>query len=395
MVLSITSNSSAEVIQRNMELTERRVGRSFTKITSGTRVFSAREDAASLAIGTGLRMDIASLRSAQVNASTGVSMLQVADGSLGEISDILSRMGSLSSSAQNEAISDTERGFIDQEYQLLKAEISRISAQTQFNGQPLLGGASGISILSQGANVDAASGFSAFEFDPDKVNALDNFTIEFDPAINMMRMTNTTSGLFQDVLVPISPPPGFQNSYNFSTLGVKITLSSAFNIATPIGNPPISVLPGPGAADTFQVQASATAVAATLEFQIGTGTGVSDRVQVNLPLVTTSGLGIATTDVSLRVNAQFAQQQIELAVNSISSSRSQLGANLSRMEAAIGAIDTSVENTEAARSRLLDTNVAEESSKLVSEQVLLQAAAAILAQANQRPQTLLRLLGDF
>lgn len=392
MVLSILSNSAATVTQRNMQLTEREVQRTFTRISSGQRVFSAREDAASLAIGTALRMDVASLRAAQTNAATGISTLQVADGSLGTIADVLSRMGSLAAQAQNEAISDVERGFLNSEYQLLMQEVTRITAQTQFNGQPLLGGSNGVAINTQGANVDAAAGFTAYEFDGDKVNAGDQFTTEYDPAINIMRITNVTQGVFQDVLISGSPAPGFTNTYNFNNLGVKITLSSAFNAAAGIGNPPITVLPGPGAADSFDVVATATAVPATLEFQIGPGTSPADRIQINLPLVTTSGLGIATTDITTRVNAEFAAQQIQLAVDSISSARAQVGANLSRMEATIASIDVTVENTEASRARLLDADVAAEASNLASQQVLLQAGVAILAQANQRPSDLLQLL---
>ena len=394
MVLSITSNTAADISQRNMQLTERRLNRSFTRLSSGNRVFSAREDAASLAIGTALRLDSAGLRSAQTNAATGVSMLQVADSSLGEIADILSRMGSLASSAQNEALSDTERGFLDIEYQRLMDEITRISAQTQFNGQPLLGGASDVSILTQGANVSAANGFTAYEFDPDKVNDLDNFTVEYDPAIDIMRITNTTQGLFQDVLVPTAPSPGFTNTYSFSNLGVEITLSSAFDDTVGIGNPPINVGPGPAAADSFQVQATATAAPSTLEFQVGRGTTTSDRIQVNLPLVSTSGLNIAVTNLTTRSDAAFAQQQIRSAVETISSSRADLGGNLSRMERTISAINSAVENTEAARSRLLDTDISQEVTKMTSEQVLLEAGTAILAQANARPQTLLRLLDN-
>lgn len=392
MVLSITSNSAADISQRNMRLTERRLDRSFTRLSSGNRVFSAREDAASLAIGTALRLDSAGLRAAQTNASTGISMLQVADGSMGQIADILSRMGSLASSAQNEALSNTERGFLDNEYQRLMEEITRISSQTQFNGQPLLGGASDVSIFTQGGNVDAASGFTAYEFDPDKVDDLDQFTVEYDPTIDIMRVTNVTQGRFQDVIVQNSPNPGFTNTFNFNDLGVEITLSSAFNDAAGIGNPPINVGPGPGPADTFQVQATATAAPATLEFQVGRGTDAADRIQINLPLVSTSGLNIATTNVTTRTDAEFAQQQINAAVDLISGARADLGGNLSRMEKTIGAINVAVENTEAARSRLLDTDVAAEVTKLTSEQVLLEAGTAVLAQANARPQTLLRLL---
>ena len=393
MVLSITSNSSAEISQRNMRLTERRLDQSFARLSSGQRVTSARDDAASLAIGTALRLDSAGLEAAQTNASTGMSMLQVADGSMGQISDILSRMGALASSAQNESLSNTERGFLDNEYQRLTDEITRISAQTQFNGKPLLGGASNVSIDSQGPNVDAASGFTAYEFNPDKVNDGDDFTVEYDPAVDIMRVTNTTQGRFQDVIVQNAPSPGFTDTFNFSDLGVEITLSSAFNDAAPIGNPPIGTGLGPDpVADAFDVQATATAAPASLEFQIGRGTDPSDRIQINIPLVSTSGLNIASTNVSTRADAENARDRIESAVDIISGARADLGGNLSRMEKTISSINVAVENTEAARSRLLDTNVADEVTKLTSEQVLLDAGASVLAQANNRPQTLLRLL---
>ena len=394
MVLSIISNTSASIAQQNLQQTDRTISRSVSRISTGQRVFSAKEDAAALSIGTGLKMDLASFHAAQTNASEATSMLQVADGGLGNVSQVLSRMSTLGAQAQSDALSDTERGYLDVEYQLLLQELDRISSETQFNGKSLLGGSNDVQILSQGANVSAANGFSAFQFNGDKVSNLDQFTVEYDPTVQLMRMTNTTTGQYQDVRVTSSPQPGFQDSYNFNNLGVKITLSSAFDSATAIGTPPIGVAPGPTAAETFQVQSVATPTAASLEFQIGPGVTTSDRVNLTLPVVNSSSLGLGTTSLSNLTNAQSAFEKIKAAIVSVSTAQASVGASMSQMEVVANGIDTAIQNSESARSALMDADIASESTQLASSQALLQGAIAVLAQSNQRPQMLLKILNS-
>jgi len=112
MVVSIISNVSTQIAQRNVGINSTETSTSIAKLSSGTRVFEASEDAAALAIGASLKVDISSLRAAQINVSQGVSMLQIADGSLGKIQDILVRAKSISLTAASSQLSNTESALI-------------------------------------------------------------------------------------------------------------------------------------------------------------------------------------------------------------------------------------------------------------------------------------------
>lgn len=385
MPISITSNLSSINAQRNISRTDEVMSRSLNRLSSGQRVASAADDAASLAIGTGLRTEVASLRAAALNVSQGSSMLQIADGAFNQITDIMTRMKSLANQAASGQYSAVERGFINDEYQQLLLEVDRIGAETEFNGVFLLGGAGSVQVNTQGANVDSDSGFAGFEFNGSLVNPGNAFTVTYNSTTNIMTMTNTTTSLVQTMFVN-APTPGNTIAYNFGQLGVKITLSSAFNDTVDMG------LPIPAAAETFNVAATATATAAVLDFQVGTGTASADRITVTLPIGNTNAFSLAGTNMLTVANAQTASNAVETAVITINTARSRIGAALSRLDVAASNLAASIENTESARSTLLDTDVSTEMSEFVAKQALMQAGVSILAQANQNPQRLLRLL---
>ena len=141
MALSVATNTSAATAHRYLRVNDAEASRSLAKLSSGSRIVRASDDAASLAVGTKLRADVAALKQAQVNASHGQSVLQVADGAAQQISDILIRMKALATQAVSGSISDTERGYLDSEFGELATQLDDIAAQTKFNGDALLDGA--------------------------------------------------------------------------------------------------------------------------------------------------------------------------------------------------------------------------------------------------------------
>ena len=141
MALSVATNTSAATAHRYLKANDMEASRSLAKLSSGSRIVRASDDAASLAVGTKLRADVAALKQAQVNASHGQSVLQVADGAAQQISDILIRMKALATQAVSGSISDTERGYLDSEFGELATQLDDIAAQTKFNGDALLDGA--------------------------------------------------------------------------------------------------------------------------------------------------------------------------------------------------------------------------------------------------------------
>ena len=144
MGLRIATNVSALNAHRTMMQTRNALDKSMEKLASGSRINHAGDDAAGLAISENLRAQIRGMRQAKRNAQDGVSLIQVSEGGLNEISNILIRLRELAIQAASDTIGDTERGFTDREYQALKQEIDRIANGTQFNGTPLLNGKAGI-----------------------------------------------------------------------------------------------------------------------------------------------------------------------------------------------------------------------------------------------------------
>jgi flagellin len=271
MALSVATNTSAATAHRYLKTNDMEASRSLAKLSSGSRIVRASDDAASLAVGTKLKADVNALRQAQVNASHGSSVLQVADGALQQVSDILIRMKALATQAVSGSISDTERGYLDSEFTELATQLDDISTQTKFNGVALLDS---------------------------------NFTADF--------------------------AVGTDASTDFITVAIAQDMSS-------------------------------------------------------------TGLALAA-GVGTIASAQTAGAEIDAAIGTVLSMRATLGAQMSRFDFVSANLATSVENIDAARSTLLDVDVAAEMANYSSKQVVMQASVAMLAQANQMPQNLLRLL---
>src|SRR5262245_58566864 len=140
MALSVATNTAAATAHRYLRTNDMEASRSLAKLSSGSRIVRASDDAASLAVGTKLRADVAALKQAQVNASEGQSVLQVAAGAAQQVSAILIRMEALAPQAVSGSISDAERGYLNSEFTELATQLDDISTQTKFNGDLLLDG---------------------------------------------------------------------------------------------------------------------------------------------------------------------------------------------------------------------------------------------------------------
>ncbi len=144
MGLRINTNVTALNSLRQMNSTRMGLDKALERLASGSRINHAGDDAAGLAISENLRAQIRGLRQAKRNAQDGISLIQVSEGGLNEVGNILIRMRELAIQAASDTIGDNERGFTDREFQSLKQEIDRISNITNFNGTPLLNGKAGI-----------------------------------------------------------------------------------------------------------------------------------------------------------------------------------------------------------------------------------------------------------
>src|SRR3989344_8656518 len=144
MGLRIATNTTALNAQRVMAMTRMHLDKSLEKLASGSRINHAGDDAAGLAISENLRAQLRGLRQARRNSQDGISLIQVSEGGLNEISNMLIRLRELAIQAASDTIGDTERQFADREFQSLKQEMDRIANVTQYNGTPLLNGRAGL-----------------------------------------------------------------------------------------------------------------------------------------------------------------------------------------------------------------------------------------------------------
>jgi flagellin len=169
MGLRISTNMSALNAQRNLVGSQRLMGKSLSQLSSGSRINMAADDAAGLAISEGMKSTIRSARQANRNAGDAVSVVQVAEGGLSEISNITTRLRELAIQAASDTVGDTERGFLNREVTQLKTEVDRIANSTRWGNTQLLNGESEKFEFQIGTrNVE---GEDRLAFDPSEVNS--------------------------------------------------------------------------------------------------------------------------------------------------------------------------------------------------------------------------------
>ena len=266
MTTTINTNVASLNAQRNLSTSSMSLHTSLQRLSSGLRINSASDDAAGLAIADRMNAQIKGINIAVRNANDGISLAQTAEGALATTTDVLQRMRELAVQAQNGSNGTTDRANLDTEYQQLSGEITRIAAQTKFNGTAIVGAGAG--------------------------------------------------------------------------------------------------------AQTFQI-----------------GANNGDTLTVTTTTVTTVSGGVTTAAL-----ASTAVAALDTALDTITTNRATYGAAINRFNFAIQNLQVTGENQNAARGRIMDADFAQETAALSRSQILQQAGTAMVAQANQLPQSVLKLL---
>ncbi len=277
MGIRINTNVASIAAQRAMSLTNKRVGDNLRKLSSGERITRAGDDAAGLAISENLKAQIRGMRQAKRNANDAISLVQVAEGGLNEVSNIIIRLRELAVQTASDTIGDTERSFSDIEFQQLKDEIDRIAKSTNFNGVQLLDGTGG--------------------------------RLEFQVGVN--------------------------------------------------NDPMLDRL-------TYDAAGSDSSIAA---------------------------LGLASDSVATKEGSQAVLKKLDDALVAVNGYRANMGALQNRLTSTVNNLGISDENLSAAKSRVRDVDVAKETADLTRNNILIQAGASVLGQANQVPNVALKLIG--
>lgn len=309
---SINTNVAANFIANSLAQNQQMVSKSLERLSSGTRINSAADDPAGLAISSRLTSQINGLNQAVRNANDAISMVQTADGAMAEVDTMLQRMRELTVQAATGTNTSDELTILNTEFESLEAEIHSISTNTQWNGTNILDGSLGQVSFHVGANAGQSINITFADLNTD---------------------FGTTEA---------------------SQAGSGANSSDALDIFTNLAR---------STADDDSNSGNSTDEAIDLAAQLITGNSQS----------TTLGY-------------------IDTAIARVSNHRATLGAMVNRLEFAVDNLNNISTNTSIARSRILDTDYAEETSKLVRAQIIQQAATAVLAQANQHQKFVLNLL---
>ena len=366
--MRINHNIAALNSYRQLAINNTNSGKSLEKLSSGLRINKAGDDAAGLAISEKMRAQIKGLEQASRNAQDGISLIQTAEGALNETHSILQRMRELSVQAANDTLTADDRTSITTEIGQLKSEIDRIATTTKFNGQDLLNGTYGLKAVTTATVFGAGQ---VVTVDVAGAKTSESYTIS-STAAGTIKLSDAAG----NSVVLTAVTANFTGTLDFGSLGVKIQVN---NLST------TTVL------NTLVVQAGATAGA---KFKIGAnGTGAgSEDLSISINNVDQTALSVNGLLVDSHDNALSAITSIDNAIKEVNGVRSQLGAYQNRLEHTINNLGASQENLTASESRIRDVDMAKEMMEFTKNNILTQAATAMLAQANQQPQGVLQLL---
>jgi flagellin len=366
---SINTNMSANIAANSMTRNERSMSSTMERLSTGLRINSAKDDAAGLAISSKMTSQIRGLNQAVRNSNDAISMIQVAEGAMKEVTNMFQRMRELAVQSISDSNTTADRVALNNEYKQLSAEVARIAENTQWNGTNILDGARTNTVFQIGANADQTI---AVNFGDLSTN---NITVATNGSTTMTLSAAVAST---------------------DTLSYKVTDTTTGNshYATIAG----SALQADGAAAVVEttsagVDAGTDEATAALAGLVVTLTPTDNALTISDVQVTRgTHAPVVATDITSRGFATRALGVLDTAIEGVNSTRATLGASMSRLEYAADNLQNVSQNSSAARSRVLDADYASETTELARTQIIQQASTAMLSQANQAQQSVLSLL---
>ena len=376
----VNTNVSASLAQSALMRNERALGSAMEQLSTGSKINSASDDAAGLAMASKFTSQIKGLDMAVKNANDGISMISTAEGALNEVTNMLQRMRELAVQSSNGTMTSDDRSYMDKEYQALDKEIDRIEQNTTWNGVKILSG-------------NAGQGASGSE------TATVNFQVSSNYTAGATTTTNNSATLTGSVSGEVTGSNQLGQIDNSST-------SAKWTVANLTGLLPTN---GSGTAATGikadgEILYSGTTGALTL-------TNTGDEWKAAMAAAHTKSSSTAASNdiisvdfgkladdtsnlsnVTSQSNAQGAITTLDNAIKAVNEQRATFGAASNRLTHSVDNMTNIRVNAEASRSRIEDTDYAKTTSELAKAQIIAQAGTAMLAQANQSSQSVLSLL---
>lgn len=379
--MRINYNVSAMLTNNALANNDNALSASLERLSTGLKLNRAKDNPAGLAMAKRMNAQIKGLETANDNASDGISVIEIADGAMGEVSDMLQRINELTVKAATGTVTDDDREIIQEEIAQLKEEIERVKNTVQFNGQNLLDGTFNVKGYTNDDYIKVSS-FS--EKTPEGIYTIDSieFADELDAENNPTGNKKVTAiTLGADFPPGVAAVPDGVNETVAENGFVTIKGSNGFELTLDLNDAPDDTI------NNLKVEVTDVG---PMRLQIGANEG--QVLAVEIPPVSLRNMGIENIDVSTQEGAKNALGKMDGAIGFVSRVRGKLGAYQNRLESTVNTLDVSEESMTAAYSRLMDTDMAEEMVQYTNNQVLTQAGTSMLAQANERPAQVLQLL---
>ncbi|CAB5590665.1 Flagellin 1 [Providencia rettgeri] len=388
MAQVINTNILSLTTQNNLNRSQGVLGTAIERLSSGSRINSAKDDAAGQAIANRFTANVKGLTQAARNANDGISIAQTAEGAVNEINDNLQRVRELTVQAQNGTNSKSDIESINKEVKARMDEINRISEQTQFNGVKVLSQDTSMKIQ-VGTNDSETIAINLKKIDSKELGltGFDASSSKFGSEVTADSYVKKLQGDLDDnVSATAAAKKGFDD---IKVDGAKLTGAKVYYATNADGtdNTAQMFIVGKNAAgeEVTAKMAAPTVTAGKKE----TSAGAGDEFEPELTFAAATTLTEAEQEA---LDAKGPLGTLDKALATVDSLRSDLGAIQNRMQSTINNLNNSVNNLSAARSRIQDADFATEVSNMSRGQILQQAGTAVLAQANQVPQGVLSLL---
>ena len=401
--MRIQHNIMAMNAYRNYANNTSALSKNLEKLSSGYKINRAGDDAAGLAISEKMRAQITGLDKAQDNAKDGISLVQTAEGALTEVHDMLNRMYELAEQSANGTFEDgTDRKQLQKEVDQLKSEINRIADSANFNGIKLLDG----SMAANGTTKIIAAASSTKAGVDVSIVADSLFDKDGNRSELKFSLAAVSTGKEGVVVKKDGVTISLEKGKDYSAADIQALLAKAKTSDTGVTEDMMksvqnATITGAGVTNgpkpwTTLAKASAGAAQANqgkpLTLQIGDTSDSFNQLKVGIKDCHVAALGLTDMKIGDQDSAAKALDKIKSAINYVSDVRGTLGATQNRLDHTINNLSVMQENIQDAESTIRDTDVADEMMAYTKNNILIQSAQAMLAQANQVPQGVLQLL---
>jgi flagellin len=393
---------AANIAANSMTRNERSMSSTMERLSTGIRINSAKDDAAGLAISSKMTSQINGLNQAVRNSNDAISMIQVAEGAMKEVTNMFQRMRELAVQAISDSNTVADRTALNNEYKQLSDEVKRVAENTQWNGTNILDGARTQTTFQIGAN---ASQTIAVNFGDLATNNSATLAVQAGPTAADTSATTAATASFNTTgtlaagdtvtmkidsgavgYVSFKLDSGAATALNFANGSSDSNADNDGTAITLVGNTGFNI----GTITATVLDGRLKVVGAT-----GSETGGDDPTFTVANIETSRGTHapVGGSDITTSALANTALGVLDTAINNVNSTRAGLGASMSRLEYASDNLQNVAQNTASARSRVMDADYAAETTELARTQIIQQASIAMLAQANQSQQAILALLG--